>query len=315
MSDSLSAVLGSPPETLHPGGLLDADDKPALMVDRQGRHMVVNAAFARLLGLPGMALIGRRLEEFTPDGGAMVERGLRYLDAGIAVPEQEVVIAGRRYLGAVVPVRDEHRRVVAGLVRLTSIGEGVFRTRRRELPAEIQRQRKWMDPLTGLPNARCCAAKLARELVLLPRSGDALSLVLVELDDFRSYEAPADGVTAEDCVRLVAETAAGVAHRPADLVCRVGESRFGTILPHTDAAGAVRVAERIRLAVRGLSIAAGHVPGTSVLTVSAGVVTVTTRPLRARDQRDAMLALASQALAQAQTQGTDQCVAHVLAGT
>lgn len=292
-----------------PGMFLETEDRPALMVDRQGRHMAVNAAFAALLGLPGMALIGRRLEEFTPDGGAMVERGLRYLDAGIAVPEHEVVVAGRRYLGAVAPVRDEHRRVVAGLVRLTAIGDGVFTARRREFPTEIQRQNKWMDGLTGLPNARCFAAKLARELMLMPRSGSGLSLVLVELDHFSDYDAPQDGVMPEDCVRLVAETAAGVAHRPADLVCRVGASRFGAILPHTDAAGAVRVAERIRLAVRGLGIAANHVPGTSVLTVSAGVVTTAARPARARSHRDAMLALAAQALQQAQSQGTDQWAA------
>lgn len=53
--------------------------------------MAVNGAFATLLGLSGMALIGRRLDEFTPDGGALIERGLRYLDAGIAVPEHEVL--------------------------------------------------------------------------------------------------------------------------------------------------------------------------------------------------------------------------------
>lgn len=274
--------------------------------------MAVNAAFATLLGQSGMALIGRRLDEFTPDGGAMVERGLRYLDAGIAVPEHEVVVAGRHYLGAIAPVRDEHRRVVAGLVRLTVVSRNVFLARRRDPPAEGQLQDKWLDRLTGLPNARCCEARLARELMLLARANDALALVLVELDGFAGYVAPADGVTREDCVRLVAETAAGVAHRPGDLVCRVGEARFGTILPHTDAAGARRVAERIRQAVRGLNIVTMHIPGAAALTVSAGVVTAHTRPVRARHACAAMRTQADLALALAQARGTDQTEVQTL---
>ncbi len=285
---------------------------PSLLVDRDGRQLAVNAAFAALTGLPGLALIGRHLDEFSIDGGAMVQRGLRYLDAGIAVPEHEILVGDRRYLGAVSAVRDERRRVVGGVVNLIPVVEGVFLSRRREPGGQAAHQRKWIDALTGLCNARCHLVRLTRELRLMGRTGDALSLVVVDIDGYENYMATEDGVAPEDCVRLVAETASGVAHRPADVVCRIGVSRLGTILPHTDAPGGLRVAERIRLAVRGLGIAAGHMPEVSVLTVSAGVVTVASRPEHARSLAEEMIRLAEEALTRAQARGVDQAEPVIL---
>lgn len=103
-----------------------------------------------------------------------------------------------------------------------------------------------IDALTGLTNRRGFDAALDRAVRRTRRTGAPLSLIVIDLDRFKVLN-DAFGHPAGDAVlRQLGGALAGAANRPYDTASRYGGEEFVLILPDTDAAGARRVAERVR---------------------------------------------------------------------
>jgi diguanylate cyclase (GGDEF)-like protein len=124
------------------------------------------------------------------------------------------------------------------------------------------------DGLTSLWNRRQFELRAAQELERAARFGERFSIVLVDLDSFKAINDThghliGDAVLVETAQRLVAHT------REVDTVARHGGEEFVLLLPQTDAAGALRVAEKVReeLAAKPVETDAGSLP----VTLSAGV--------------------------------------------
>ncbi len=126
------------------------------------------------------------------------------------------------------------------------------------------------DSLTGLYNRWHLDDVTARESSTARRHGDQLSIVLFDIDHFKivndTYGHPAgDLVLVEFARRMTDQLRAG------DIAGRWGGEEFLLILPRTDVAGAVRVAERVRIAAAATPIIAttSRIP----ITVSGGCAT------------------------------------------
>lgn len=111
------------------------------------------------------------------------------------------------------------------------------------LSERVRRQAE-TDPLTGLLNRRAFIAAADREHELAARTGADLTVVLIDLDDFKSVN-DRDGHAAGD--QLLADLAAAWQHvlRPADLLARHGGDEFALLLPATSEDGATRVVTRL----------------------------------------------------------------------
>lgn len=100
------------------------------------------------------------------------------------------------------------------------------------------------DPLTGLMNRRRFQAELARWIPHAVRYRRALSLLFIDVDQFK-YVNDTLGHAAGD--RFLAEIAASIARdmRDTDVLGRIGGDEFAVLLPETPCAGAILVAQRL----------------------------------------------------------------------
>jgi diguanylate cyclase (GGDEF)-like protein len=126
------------------------------------------------------------------------------------------------------------------------------------------------DGLTGLLNHRTFQGRLDEHLAQAQRYGKRLSLILCDIDHFKAvndtYGHPVGDVVLKGVARTLAREA-----RTTDLVARYGGEEFAVVMPETDAAGALAIAERIRERIAALSFDTGQ--GPLAVTLSLGVAT------------------------------------------
>lgn len=129
------------------------------------------------------------------------------------------------------------------------------------------------DSLTGISNRRHFDEVLQLECERLFRLQKPLSLVMIDIDYFKKFNDAYGHVIGDSCLIRVAETIRNNLLRPADLVARYGGEEFSCILPHTDQAGAIAIAERIRTSIQALEIPHEASNAANVVTISLGVFT------------------------------------------
>ncbi|RQD74838.1 PleD family two-component system response regulator [Desulfonatronospira sp. MSAO_Bac3] len=160
------------------------------------------------------------------------------------------------------------------------------------------------DGLTEIPNRRFFEENLAREWSRCMRNGLPLSLLIMDIDNFKPYNDNYGHGAGDDCLKKVANVIKNTLSRPTDLAARYGGEEFVVLLPETHAAGALHVAEELRAAVQGLGITHEHSPTASVVTISVGTSTHSAEsPMKNKEQ---LLQLADEALYQAKESGRNR---------
>jgi diguanylate cyclase (GGDEF)-like protein len=158
------------------------------------------------------------------------------------------------------------------------------------------------DGLTGLANRRCFDTYLARTWLRLRRERSPLSIVMFDVDYFKTFNDTYGHQSGDDCLVMLAKTVREQIQRPADLVARYGGEEFIVVLPDTDEEGAMAVAGQICVVVESLKIPHRNSDVADHVTISVGVATTfpdTQRP-------DSLIELADQALYEAKKQGRNQ---------
>ena len=112
------------------------------------------------------------------------------------------------------------------------------------------------DPLTGLGNHRHFHERLQRELARAEQEGAALSLCLVDIDDFKRVNDRFGHPRGDSVLRQVAQIL-GATTREADYAARYGGEEFAILLPKTSPADARLLADRIRARVRDIVVEPG----------------------------------------------------------
>ncbi len=115
------------------------------------------------------------------------------------------------------------------------------------------------DGLTGLTNHRTFQERLEAQLAQAQRYGKRVSLLLCDVDHFKSVNDTYGHPVGDEVLRGLARTLAKEA-RATDVVARYGGEEFAIVMPETDAAGALVIAERIRDRVARLVFETGQGP-------------------------------------------------------
>ena len=141
--------------------------------------------------------------------------------------------------------------------------------RREAVQAELERI-SLMDALTRLPNRRAFEIAGALAWEEARRNGKPLSLLIVDADHFKRFNDRYGHQVGDAVLQGLARCLSTGVHRPHDLVCRVGGEEFAILLPDTDQAGALRIAEKIHTEVSTLAIGSAGI-GAGAVTVSIGL--------------------------------------------
>jgi len=158
------------------------------------------------------------------------------------------------------------------------------------------------DRLTGLVNRRGFEERLALEWLRSIRTESPIALLILDADHFRLFNDRHGHPAGEQALRSIAVCVAGNLMRPGDMSARYGGDEFMALLPETELAGALRVAERLRTAVAQLNIPhRGHPVGH--VTVSIGVAVA--NPASGKPPAS-LVALAAEALHDARDAGRNR---------
>jgi diguanylate cyclase (GGDEF)-like protein len=141
--------------------------------------------------------------------------------------------------------REETRRTAEWLASQAAIA-----LENAKLHHLVQRQAT-TDDLTGLVNRRRFIEALESEIVRANTFGSPLSVVLGDLDHFKLVNDRFGHHTGDEVLRQFAELVRQHL-REVDVPGRIGGEEFAIVLPETDAAGAVAVAERVRRSLRSV---------------------------------------------------------------
>ena len=158
-----------------------------------------------------------------------------------------------------------------------------------------------IDSLTGLANRRRFDDSLALEWRRAMRESRPISLLLVDVDHFKSYNDTYWHLAGDACLKRIAETVQDSVKRAGDLVARFGGDEFTVILADTNGDGALRVANEICTSVRNCGLAHERNAGGAV-TASVGCATM--RP-KIGQESAALIDLADRALYSAKRSGRD----------
>jgi diguanylate cyclase (GGDEF)-like protein len=201
------------------------------------------------------------------------------------------------------------RRTMSRMLVDVAQREAKLRQANQELARLAER-----DALTGIPNRRCFENDLAEAWSRGLSEGEPVALVLLDVDFFKKYNDRYGHMPGDVCLRKVAQAIDGVRLRERDTAARLGGEEFVLLLPRTDTAGALVVAERALAAIRARHML--HEDGIEgSVTASAGVAA--SIPMRGIDPL-ALLTAADVALYAAKAAGRNRamsasCVATLAA--
>jgi diguanylate cyclase (GGDEF)-like protein len=132
-----------------------------------------------------------------------------------------------------------------------------------------------VDPVTGIYNRRYIDETLRGIIKSLSRSNGDLSLLMIDVDHFKSYNDTYGHSKGDTCLRNIAEVIKKNLLRDGDFVVRYGGEEFVVVLPNTSESGARKVSERLLTAMRERNIPHEASLVASYVTFSVGATTAT----------------------------------------
>ena len=127
------------------------------------------------------------------------------------------------------------------------------------------------DALTGLSNRRHLEETIKTEITDLAANKDWLSVILLDIDFFKSFNDTYGHPEGDRCLIMVASALTRAMHRSDNTVARYGGEEFACILPGADYDSAMRIAQGIKTQVQALNIPHSGSSISPFLTISMGV--------------------------------------------
>ena len=274
-----------------------------LIIEADGRIQFTNPACDKYLGYQENELAGRAISELL--NPLVAQEYLEYFARYAASPEmahshgtREVIIRHRNGSSVCMDL------TLTPMYLRQPLFIGLLHDITHHKQSEDALQRAAMvDPLTQIANRRHFDTFLEKEWQRSMRSGQPLSLVVLDVDHFKLYNDTLGHPAGDACLQRVAGAIASHALRPTDLAARYGGEEFVLLFAETGAETAAMMAEAIRAHIESLRIPHPRSTTSQWLTVSIGVATIHPHQL---DNTESLFVAADRAMYVAKEGGRNQ---------
>ncbi|MHB1333272.1 MAG: sensor domain-containing diguanylate cyclase [Sulfuriferula sp.] len=246
---------------------IDMLPSPIFIKDVDCRYIACNRAFENYIGLPHAKIIGATVYDVAPaelaaiyekadrdlmaDGGTQTyETNLRYADGSV----HDVI-----FYKSVFHKADGRADGISGVI--------LDITERKRLEDELARAAR-EDFLTGAVNLRTFYELADQEFARFKRTGEAFSLLVLDLDHFKKINDTLGHEAGDDALRKFVQIVTANL-REQDIFARAGGDEFRLLLPGTSPSGAIVLAEKIREEVSRVNLRTSN--GSAPLSMSAGL--------------------------------------------
>lgn len=234
-------------------------------------HLISNLLLIPTLGV-GLVLLARRRDAFEPTVFGLLAVSIIFT-MGAALTstffsERQPLLDSTSHLLHIVASYLVYRALIQTAL------EKPFSLLFRELKESEARLERLsvIDGMTGLYNHTYLMKELEEELRRARRFGHSMSVIMLDIDDFKEFNDTHGHLRGDQALRMVSDVIRSNM-REVDTAARYGGEEFVTLLSHTDTEGAFRVAERIREGVAKTSIVEMKDYVSEPLTVSLGIAT------------------------------------------
>ena len=187
----------------------------------------------------------------------------------IKLPDRIELIARVRY----------HSRSYLSLLQRDEAYRALRQSQRQLLEINLELQRLTnLDSLTDLSNRRYFDEYIGAEWRRAGREHTELGLLMIDVDNFKSYNDTYGHVAGDEVLKRVAATIDQISSRGGDMAARFGGEEFVLVLPATSAEGLRLIGEKIRMQIEDLAVPHSGSWNRSVLTVSIGGATLVPPP-------------------------------------
>ena len=216
----------------------------------------------------------------------------------VKLPDRLELIARVRY----------HSKAYLNQLQRDDAYRALRESQRQLMAANLELQRlTQVDGLTDLSNRRYFDEYLAAEWARSIRTQSILSLLMIDVDNFKRYNDAYGHLAGDEVLRKVASVVQTTCRRPTDLGARFGGEEFAMILPTTSLTGAQLMGLKTRQAIKDLRLPHKTSAIDDHVTVSIGGAST----IPQLSQSPTMLIdAADKALYRAKAEGKDRVVVH-----
>lgn len=260
------------------------------VISRDLRYVTVNRAYADLFGEEPCSFENRLLKEFLPRRIVRkMASDFLALNKGEAISPHMLRFRHADYLVSISSHNDQNTcEICSAIICLTDVTcvAKIIRDQRRQaakLATDIDGMRKIADEdaLTGLPNRRALDAFLYRELEDISHQTGPVSLAIIDIDFFKSYNDAHGHVRGDQCLQSVGASVHATISNRAFYVARYGGEEFVVVAPNTTATAMHDLCRSISDGIEVLAIPHPNSP-LGVVSVSIGHATAYEAPGRGR---------------------------------
>ncbi|AOJ15555.1 diguanylate cyclase domain-containing protein [Burkholderia vietnamiensis] len=187
----------------------------------------------------------------------------------VKLPDRIELVARIRY----------HSRSYMNLLQRDEAYRALRQSQQQLLEANLELRRlTHSDGLTGLSNRRYLDEYLAAEWRRGARERSELSLLMIDVDNFKLYNDTYGHVSGDGVLRQVAATIERCLAQSGDFAARFGGEEFAVVMPATTPGAARLLGEKIRLAVEALRLEHTHSSTGRYVTISIGGASIVPAP-------------------------------------